>query len=181
MSDVQTIVKKSNNKIAELNAELHDLESQIILTHGNTISNNGQGEFCYFFFFHFFDHFLRSEPWSFWTDKIFLDFFWYLRLKGDSSEQILLFKEPHAWTSNYNQMQQFYIYKQNSRFVRQTQPDATQFPLLFMLFEYSNYTFNLFFCVWLKKQRYAIVQVKISVFASRLFLFLVLQKKIIWE
>lgn len=46
LSDVHTIVKKSNSKIAELNAELQDLESQIILTHGNTISNNGQGKSC---------------------------------------------------------------------------------------------------------------------------------------
>uniref|UniRef100_A0A336LV23 CSON001751 protein n=1 Tax=Culicoides sonorensis TaxID=179676 RepID=A0A336LV23_CULSO len=42
LSDVNSIVKKSNTKIAELNAELQDLESQIILTQGNTISNNGQ-------------------------------------------------------------------------------------------------------------------------------------------
>ncbi|XP_063702481.1 serine/threonine-protein kinase N isoform X4 [Culicoides brevitarsis] len=42
LSDVASIVKKSNNKIAELNAELQDLESQIILTQGNTVSSNGQ-------------------------------------------------------------------------------------------------------------------------------------------
>jgi protein kinase N len=43
LSDVASIVKKSNNKLAELKSELHELESQIILTQGNSISN-GQGE-----------------------------------------------------------------------------------------------------------------------------------------
>lgn len=43
LSDVTSIVKKSNNKIAELNSELHELESQILLTKGNSI-NNGQGK-----------------------------------------------------------------------------------------------------------------------------------------
>lgn len=46
ISDVQTIVKKSNNKITELKSELHELESQILLTQGNSISN-GQGKFLY--------------------------------------------------------------------------------------------------------------------------------------
>jgi len=41
LSDVATIVKKSNTKLAELKSELHELESQIILTQGNS---NGKGE-----------------------------------------------------------------------------------------------------------------------------------------
>uniref|UniRef100_A0A1S4GVJ1 protein kinase C n=1 Tax=Anopheles gambiae TaxID=7165 RepID=A0A1S4GVJ1_ANOGA len=41
LSDVASIVKKSNNKLAELKSELHELESQIILTQGNSVSNNG--------------------------------------------------------------------------------------------------------------------------------------------
>lgn len=47
LSDVQTIVKKSNSKISELKSELQELESQILLTQGNSISN-GQGNFRYF-------------------------------------------------------------------------------------------------------------------------------------
>lgn len=43
LSDVQTIVKKSNHKISELKSELLELESQILLTQGNSI-HNGQGE-----------------------------------------------------------------------------------------------------------------------------------------
>lgn len=43
LSDVASIVKKSNSKLAELKSELHELESQILLTKGNTVSN-GQGE-----------------------------------------------------------------------------------------------------------------------------------------
>lgn len=48
LSDVASIVKKSNIKLAELKSELHELESQIILTQGNSLSsvgNNGQGKF----------------------------------------------------------------------------------------------------------------------------------------
>lgn len=45
LSDVASIVKKSNSKLAELKSELHELESQILLTQGNTVSNNGQGKF----------------------------------------------------------------------------------------------------------------------------------------
>ncbi|XP_055379850.1 serine/threonine-protein kinase N isoform X7 [Condylostylus longicornis] len=42
LSDVASIVKKSNTKLAELKSELHELESQILLTQGNTVtSNNG--------------------------------------------------------------------------------------------------------------------------------------------
>lgn len=47
LSDVASIVKKSNSKLAELKSELHELESQIILTQGNSLSssgNNGQGK-----------------------------------------------------------------------------------------------------------------------------------------
>lgn len=44
LSDVASIVKKSNNKLAELKSELHELESQIILTQGNSVSSNGQGK-----------------------------------------------------------------------------------------------------------------------------------------
>lgn len=44
LSDVASIVKKSNSKLAELKSELHELESQILLTKGNTVSN-GQGEY----------------------------------------------------------------------------------------------------------------------------------------
>jgi hypothetical protein len=36
LSDVASIVKKSNNKLAELKSELHELESQIILSQGNS-------------------------------------------------------------------------------------------------------------------------------------------------
>lgn len=42
LNDVASIVKKSNNKIAELKSELSELESQILLTQGNSVSN-GQG------------------------------------------------------------------------------------------------------------------------------------------
>lgn len=44
LSDVASIVKKSNNKLAELKSELHELESQIILTQGNSVSSNGQDQ-----------------------------------------------------------------------------------------------------------------------------------------
>lgn len=46
LSDVASIVKKSNTKLAELKSELHELESQIILTQGNS---NGKGEFSFIF------------------------------------------------------------------------------------------------------------------------------------
>lgn len=45
LSDVATIVKKSNSKLAELKSELHELESQIILTQGN---RNEQGTTTFF-------------------------------------------------------------------------------------------------------------------------------------
>lgn len=54
LSDVAHIVKKSNSKLGELHAELQELESQIILTQGQSTvtsipstppsSNNGHGE-----------------------------------------------------------------------------------------------------------------------------------------
>lgn len=53
LSDVAHIVKKSNSKLGELHAELQELESQIILTQGQSAmpsphtpphSNNGHGE-----------------------------------------------------------------------------------------------------------------------------------------
>jgi len=51
LADVATIVKKANTKLAELQAELQELESQIILTQGQTAPNtttaalvNGQSE-----------------------------------------------------------------------------------------------------------------------------------------
>ena len=57
LSDVAHIVKKSNSKLGELQAELQELESQIILTQGQSAvpthpstpptTNNGHGEFCY--------------------------------------------------------------------------------------------------------------------------------------
>lgn len=50
LSDVQTIVKKSNSKISELKSELQELESQILLTQGNSISN-GQGMSLFIFNF----------------------------------------------------------------------------------------------------------------------------------
>lgn len=40
LSNVATIVKKSNSKLAELKSELHELESQIILTQGNTVNSD---------------------------------------------------------------------------------------------------------------------------------------------
>lgn len=39
LSDVAHIVKKSNSKLGELQAELHELESQIILTQGQGTSD----------------------------------------------------------------------------------------------------------------------------------------------
>lgn len=56
LSDVATIVKKSNSKLAELKSELHELESQIILTQGQSspttpvcaVIPNGQGIFLFF-------------------------------------------------------------------------------------------------------------------------------------
>lgn len=43
LNDVASIVKKSNNKLAELKSELNELESQILITKGNSVSN-GQGK-----------------------------------------------------------------------------------------------------------------------------------------
>jgi serine/threonine-protein kinase N2 len=43
LSDVSSIVKKANSKLAELKSELHELESQIILSQGNSVSN-GKGK-----------------------------------------------------------------------------------------------------------------------------------------
>ncbi|XP_037948957.1 serine/threonine-protein kinase N isoform X10 [Teleopsis dalmanni] len=42
LNDVATIVKKSNNKLAELKSELQELESQILLTQGNTVTSNSR-------------------------------------------------------------------------------------------------------------------------------------------
>lgn len=47
LSDVALIVKKSNNKLAELKSELLELESQIILTQGNSVSSNNGGQGMY--------------------------------------------------------------------------------------------------------------------------------------
>ncbi|XP_049542045.1 serine/threonine-protein kinase N isoform X3 [Anopheles darlingi] len=44
LSDVALIVKKSNNKLAELKSELLELESQIILTQGNSVTSNNGGQ-----------------------------------------------------------------------------------------------------------------------------------------
>ncbi|XP_067631281.1 serine/threonine-protein kinase N isoform X6 [Eurosta solidaginis] len=44
LNDVASIVKKSNSKLAELKSELQELESHILLTQGNTVSN---GRDCY--------------------------------------------------------------------------------------------------------------------------------------
>jgi len=44
LADVATIVKETNSKLGELQAELHELESQIILTQGQSAPINGQGE-----------------------------------------------------------------------------------------------------------------------------------------
>lgn len=51
LSDVASIVKKSNSKLAELKSELHELESQILLTKGNSVSN-GQGKLFFLFALH---------------------------------------------------------------------------------------------------------------------------------
>lgn len=49
LSHVATIVKNSNSKLAELKSELSELESQIILTHGQTTTTptNGQGNYIF--------------------------------------------------------------------------------------------------------------------------------------
>ncbi|KAL1457073.1 hypothetical protein WDU94_001746, partial [Cyamophila willieti] len=39
LSDVATIVKKSNSKLSELHNELQELESQIIMTQGQTVTS----------------------------------------------------------------------------------------------------------------------------------------------
>ncbi|XP_028902231.2 serine/threonine-protein kinase N isoform X5 [Zeugodacus cucurbitae] len=43
LNDVATIVKKSNSKLAELKSELQELESHILLTQGNSVSNGRDG------------------------------------------------------------------------------------------------------------------------------------------
>ncbi|XP_053966345.1 serine/threonine-protein kinase N isoform X5 [Anastrepha ludens] len=43
LSDVASIVKKSNSKLAELKSELQELESHILLTQGNSVSNGRDG------------------------------------------------------------------------------------------------------------------------------------------
>ncbi|XP_012157851.1 serine/threonine-protein kinase N isoform X6 [Ceratitis capitata] len=43
LNDVATIVKKSNSKLAELKSELQELESHILLTQGNSMSNGRDG------------------------------------------------------------------------------------------------------------------------------------------
>ncbi|XP_055836717.1 serine/threonine-protein kinase N isoform X3 [Episyrphus balteatus] len=45
LNDVASIVKKSNSKLAELKSELQELESQILLTQGNTVTSNGRDIF----------------------------------------------------------------------------------------------------------------------------------------
>lgn len=64
LSDVASIVKKSNSKLAELKSELHELESQILLTKGNSVSN-GQGKFSLYFFsiFETKSHLIDSFEW----------------------------------------------------------------------------------------------------------------------
>jgi len=44
LNDVASIVKQSNSKLAELKSELQELESQILLTQGNTVTSNGRGK-----------------------------------------------------------------------------------------------------------------------------------------
>lgn len=44
LNDVAAIVKKSNSKIAELKSELQELESQILLTQGNTTTFDDRGK-----------------------------------------------------------------------------------------------------------------------------------------
>ncbi|XP_036330722.1 serine/threonine-protein kinase N isoform X4 [Rhagoletis pomonella] len=43
LNDVASIVKKSNSKLAELKSELQELESHILLTQGNSVSNGRDG------------------------------------------------------------------------------------------------------------------------------------------
>jgi hypothetical protein len=47
LSDVASIVKKSNNKLQELKSELHELESQIILTQANSNGKGKRTAICY--------------------------------------------------------------------------------------------------------------------------------------
>ena len=49
LSDVAQIVKKSNSKLCELQAELQELESQIILTQGQQTDNNPHGKLDIFY------------------------------------------------------------------------------------------------------------------------------------
>ena len=53
VSDVNIIVKKSNSKLTELQQELHELESQILVSQGHTLLNSSlsgemsKGEACW--------------------------------------------------------------------------------------------------------------------------------------
>jgi hypothetical protein len=44
VSDVNIIVKKSNSKLTELQHELHELESQILVSQGHTLNTSLSGE-----------------------------------------------------------------------------------------------------------------------------------------
>lgn len=70
LSDVASIVKKSNLRLNEMQADLHELESQIILTHGqsmqpSTPNSNSHGDLTceYFFriFINFSEKFIRIQ------------------------------------------------------------------------------------------------------------------------
>lgn len=50
LNDVAAIVKKSNSKISELKSELQELESQILLTQGNTVAHNDRGMYRVFIY-----------------------------------------------------------------------------------------------------------------------------------
>lgn len=45
LADVASLVKKSNSRLADLQADVQELESQIILTQGQGNALNGQGQF----------------------------------------------------------------------------------------------------------------------------------------
>jgi hypothetical protein len=45
VSDVNLIVKKSNTKLTELQHELHELESQILVSQGHTLNSSLSGTF----------------------------------------------------------------------------------------------------------------------------------------
>ena len=44
VSDVNVIVKKSNSKLTELQQELHELESQILVSQGHTLNTSLSGK-----------------------------------------------------------------------------------------------------------------------------------------